>query len=64
MERSVRKRDLLLLISWTKMISSMAWENPTAESAKEASATSATAQMIRSIQLHYRERQDDARIIF
>ena len=50
MERSARMRDLLLPISWTKMILSMVWANPTVESIREVTAISATVQMMQFIQ--------------
>ena len=50
MERSARMMDLHLPISWTKMILSMVWANPTVESTREVTATSATVRMIQIIQ--------------
>ncbi len=45
-----QKMDLLLLISWMKMILSMVWVKPTAESTREVTVISATVQMIQTIQ--------------
>ena len=50
MGKSARKMDLLLPISWTKMILSMVWANPTVESIREVTAISATVQMMQFIQ--------------
>ena len=50
MERSVRRKDLFLLISWMKMTLSMVWVKPIVESTREGIVISVIAQMIRYIQ--------------
>ena len=50
MERSVRRKDLFLLISWMKMTLSMVWVKPIVESTREGTVISVIVQMIRYTQ--------------